>query len=60
MGRDSPEAFFRDSYNYALLKTVLLEPLSPGSSGCLRKQAFAHRADDFVSSPEEQATSGQK
>jgi uridine kinase len=54
-GRDSPEGFFRDSYDYALLRRVLLEPLGPGGSGRYRRAAFDHRADLVVSSPEEHA-----
>lgn len=30
LGKDSPEGFFQDSYNYATLRRVLLDPLSPG------------------------------
>lgn len=52
-GRKSPEAYFRDSYNYELLRTFLLDPLSPGGSQRFRRAAFDHRADDFVDSPEE-------
>lgn len=33
LGRNSPEGFFRDSYNYDVLKEVLLNPLSEGGSG---------------------------
>jgi uridine kinase len=32
-GRASPEGFFRDSYDYAQLIALLLEPLGPGGSG---------------------------
>ena len=56
LGKTSPEGFFLDSYNYSLLKTVLLKPLSPNSSGRYRRAAFDHRLDIEVSSLEEQAT----
>ncbi|KDQ12692.1 hypothetical protein BOTBODRAFT_176127 [Botryobasidium botryosum FD-172 SS1] len=31
-GRDSPEGFYRDSYNYEALEQFLLDPLSPGGT----------------------------
>jgi uridine kinase len=48
-GRDSPEGFFEDSYDYAQLKAVLLDPLSPGGSGHYRAAVFDHRSDSPVS-----------
>jgi hypothetical protein len=50
-GRDSPEGFFRDSYDYAQLKAVLLDPLSPGH---YRAAVFDHRSDLPVSAPSNQ------
>lgn len=44
-GRTSPEGFFEDSYDYAQLKAVLLDPLSPGGSRQYRVAMFDHRAD---------------
>jgi uridine kinase len=32
-GRDDPEGFYRDSYDYERLFTLVVEPLSPGGSG---------------------------
>jgi uridine kinase len=32
-GRDSPEGFFRDSYDYDQFRPLVLDPLSPGGSG---------------------------
>lgn len=57
-GRQSPEGYFRDSYNYAQLAEVLLDPLSPGGSGRYRTAAFDHRTDQPVSAPEAQAAPG--
>jgi uridine kinase len=51
-GRNSPEGYFEDSYNYAALETVLLEPLSPGGSGRYRAAVFDHVTDMPVSAPE--------
>jgi uridine kinase len=47
-GRDSPEGFFQDSYDYARLKAALLDPLSPGGSGHYRAAVFDHRSDSPV------------
>jgi len=57
-GPASPEGFFRDSYNYAALKTLLLDPLSPGGSGRYRSTAFDHFTDQAVSTSEAQAFPG--
>lgn len=57
-GRSSPEGFFRDSYNYAQLQTLLLDPLSPDGSGCYRTAAFDHRSDAPLSVPEAQTAPG--
>ena len=51
-GRHSPEGYFQDFYDYAALKAVLLEPLSPGGSGRYRVAAFDHVTDMAVSAPE--------
>ena len=58
-GRDSPEGFFRDSYDYDKLKAVLLDPLSPGGSGRYRVAVFDHRSDEPVQLPERIAAVGQ-
>ena len=52
LGRDSPQGFFEDSYNYTLLFEVLLLPLSPGGSGRYRTETFDYRTDTPVKSPE--------
>lgn len=44
-GRYSPEGFYRDSYDYAMLKQVLLDPLSRGGSGEYVTAMFDHRND---------------
>lgn len=58
LGKTSPEGFFYDSYNYAALKQVLLDPLSPGGSGRFRSAFFDHRTDSPVASPPQQARPG--
>ena len=44
-GKSSPEGFYRDSYNYADLRRVLLDPLGPGGSGIHCPAIFDHRTD---------------
>jgi uridine kinase len=39
-GYENPDGFYEDSYNYPLLKEVLLDPLGPG--GSLRFKSVAH------------------
>ena len=54
-GRSSPEGYFADSYNYAALRAVLLDPLSRGGSGRYRVAIFDHRSDSPVSEPDRHA-----
>jgi uridine kinase len=49
-GRQSPEGFFEDSYDYSALKKYLLDPLSPDGS-CRYRQAFFDHVKDVVVSP---------
>jgi uridine kinase len=57
-GRQSPDGYFGDSYDYAQLKAVLLDPLSPGGHGRYHTAVFDHRTDSPVAVPEAQATRG--
>lgn len=50
-GRDSPEGFFRDSFDYPLLSRVLLDPLRSGTR--YRTAAFDYTTDTFVDAAEE-------
>ena len=54
-GRASPEGFFQDSYDYEQLKTVLLDPLSPGGSRRYKVVVFDHRSDAPVPAVEQVA-----
>jgi uridine kinase len=54
-GRDSPDGFFLDSYDYALLRRVLLDPLSRGGSGRYRAVAFDYVKDLPMRTPERAA-----
>jgi uridine kinase len=51
-GRDSPDGFFLDSYDYGLLRRVLLDPLSAGGSGRYRVAAFDYVQDQPTLAPE--------
>jgi uridine kinase len=55
-GRDSPEGFFRDSYDYERLKAALLDPLQAGLD--FRRAAFDVETDQRVLSPLEHAQPG--
>lgn len=54
-GADSPEGYFRDSFNYAALRHHLLDPLGP--NGCLRyvPAVFDWRTDSEVRVPVREA-----
>jgi uridine kinase len=54
-GKDSPEGFFRDSYNLEALRRELLAPLSPGGSGRYRSAVYDHKTDSAVTLPQESA-----
>jgi uridine kinase len=55
LGRSSPEGYFRDSFNYAALTAVLLDPLGPGGSRRYRRAIFNYRTDSEVATPFETA-----
>lgn len=57
-GRHSPQGFFQDSYDYAQLQAVLLDPLSPGGDGRYRTASFDHRADAPLDVPPAEAAPG--
>lgn len=54
-GRTSPEGFYRDSFNLAAFRNVLLDPLAPGGSRRYRVAAYDHRTDSAVEMVEETA-----
>jgi uridine kinase len=47
-GRNSPEGFYLDSYNYGELRKVLLDPLGPGGVGVYCPAIFDHVANSAV------------
>jgi uridine kinase len=54
-GELSAEGYYLDSFNYPVLRTCLLNPLSPGGSGRYRLKAFDLSSDSPSLSPELQA-----
>ena len=50
-GPDSPEGYFLDSFDYAVLKRELLDPLGPEGDARFRTAAFDYRVDRPVESP---------
>jgi uridine kinase len=48
LGRDSPDGFFLDSFNYAGLRDALLDPLSPGGAGAYHEAIFDYRSETPV------------
>jgi len=57
-GRGSSEGFYLDSYNYQELKSVLLDPLSPGGSGRYQTMIFDVTSDLPVIQAHEHAELG--
>ncbi|WP_226342380.1 uridine kinase [Deinococcus sp. AJ005] len=58
LGRDSPEGFYCDSYDYAGMRKALLDPLGPDGSLGYRTAIFDADADQSVSQPEMTARPG--
>jgi len=54
-GRNSPEGFYQDSYDYSKLAQYLLDPLGDGGSRRFRPAIFDHKSDSPVVVPEEVA-----
>jgi uridine kinase len=48
LGRESPEGFFRDSYDLGALKRHVLDPLRPDGDRRVRRRVFDHRTDQPV------------
>jgi uridine kinase len=56
LGRNSPEGYFRDSFNYAALSKVLLAPLGPGGTRRYRRAVFDYKTDTEATVPFETAS----
>lgn len=51
LGRDSPEGFFLDSYDYDSFRTLVLEPLARSGDGRIRAIATCLDEDRYVDAP---------
>lgn len=51
-GRDSPEGFWQDSYDYEAFRRLVVEPLSPGGSGIYRAASHDLATDALLGGPE--------
>ncbi|MFK7603455.1 uridine kinase [Deinococcus sp. SM5_A1] len=58
LGRDSPEGFYRDSYDYAGMRRALLDPLGPDGSMRYQTAIFDVDTDQPVSQTELTARPG--
>jgi uridine kinase len=54
-GPESPDGYYRDSFNYPALVDNLLSPLAPLGTRRFRKAVFEFRADTAVAAPTETA-----
>ncbi|MGB7016253.1 MAG: hypothetical protein WBD69_09945 [Candidatus Cybelea sp.] len=50
-GIDSPEGFYRDSFDYGLLRSALLDPLGPGGTRQYRTTSFDWRTNSNSDAP---------
>ena len=50
-GKTSPDGYFEDSFNYTLLKNMLLNPLRAGAGRRYRTAAFDHVRNEPVDAP---------
>lgn len=53
LGRESPEGYFRDSYDLAALIEHVLDPLRPDGGRRVRRRVFDHRTDLPIDAPVE-------
>ncbi len=45
LGRDSPQGYYSDSYDYSTFRRILIEPFRLGGSAAFVTAAFDHRSD---------------
>ncbi|HKP93729.1 MAG TPA: hypothetical protein VJS88_07515 [Chthoniobacterales bacterium] len=56
LGRQSPEGYYRDSFQLDLVVRDLLAPLGPGGSRRIKRAIFDYRVDAAVDLPAEEVT----
>lgn len=54
-GRQSPQGFWEDSYDYPRLRAEVLEPLGPGGSRLFRRRGHDLHSDEVLRGQQEQA-----
>nr|HET6901439.1 hypothetical protein [Ktedonobacteraceae bacterium] len=54
-GALSPEGYYEDSFDYASLRAVLLDPLGPQGNGCYQRAVFDFRTDTPLVTPSQEA-----
>ena len=54
LGRDSPEGYFRDSYDLTALIERVLDPLRPGADRRIQRRVFDHLKDAPAAAPTEE------
>lgn len=54
-GKNSPEGFYKDSFNFELFQNLLLKPLSHGGSLLFKHTAFNHVTNQEIEMPFAQA-----
>jgi uridine kinase len=54
-GGNSPEGYYRHSFDHKALKAALLDPLGPGETLLYRRRVFDFKTDHQISAPTEQA-----
>ncbi|MEV7629964.1 uridine kinase [Actinoplanes sp. NPDC089786] len=57
-GRESPQGFWQDSFNYQRFRTDVLEPFAPGGSRCYRQAAHDLATDAVLDPPRRTAVPG--
>lgn len=54
LGRESPEGYFRDSYDLVAFTERVLDPLRPGGDRRIQRRMFDHRTDSPIQAPIEE------
>jgi uridine kinase len=54
-GPESPEGYFRESFDYSALRSALIDPLGPGGDRRFRRRVFDFRTDEALVAPVETA-----
>jgi len=58
-GKESPEGYYRDSFNFEAVIKELLEPLGPGGGGVYKKSVFDYRIEEFTREEPQKSLGGE-